>query len=122
MPQGYAAPMMAGGGLPGQQAAMGGGMMGGGAAGVMGGAQMGGGFNAMGQPEPMLQPAAAKGRGRSFDGAAGGQGPRWQHHAGKIFVGNLPSDIKEDVVKEVFGTYGTVVCVHLMQGKCWGVH
>jgi len=35
----------------------------------------------------------------------------------KVFVGNLPNDIQQDAIRMVFGTYGTVVDVHIMAGK-----
>jgi RNA recognition motif-containing protein len=35
----------------------------------------------------------------------------------KLFVGNLPTDIQQDAIKMVFGTYGTVTNVHIMAGK-----
>lgn len=35
----------------------------------------------------------------------------------KLFVGNLPPDITQEVISQVFGTYGTVTNVHIMAGK-----
>lgn len=39
------------------------------------------------------------------------------NHPGKIFVGNLPTDITKDVLRQVFSTYGVVTDVHVMVGK-----
>merc|ERR1712216_1101791 len=35
----------------------------------------------------------------------------------KLFVGNLPTDIQQDAIKMVFGTYGNVTNIHIMAGK-----
>merc|ERR1712083_657945 len=35
----------------------------------------------------------------------------------KIYICNLPADIKNDAIEAVFGTYGTVEDVHIMQGR-----
>jgi len=35
----------------------------------------------------------------------------------KLFVGNLPQDIQQDAVRMVFGHYGTVTHIHIMQGR-----
>lgn len=42
----------------------------------------------------------------------GGSGPK-----SKLFVGNLPPDITQEVLTQVFGTYGTVTNIHIMAGK-----
>mmetsp|Transcript_6446 Transcript_6446/g.14101 ORF Transcript_6446/g.14101 Transcript_6446/m.14101 type:complete len:229 (+) Transcript_6446:91-777(+) len=34
----------------------------------------------------------------------------------KLFIGRLPSDIREDEMQYIFGTYGTVVDVHILPG------
>ncbi|CAD7931072.1 unnamed protein product [Amoebophrya sp. A25] len=39
------------------------------------------------------------------------------NHPGKIFVGNLPTDITKEVLRQVFSTYGVVTDVHVMVGK-----
>lgn len=35
----------------------------------------------------------------------------------KIYISNLPADIKDDAIEAVFGTYGHVEEVHIMQGR-----
>eukprot|EP00403_Amphidinium_massartii_P039932 CAMPEP_0178436426 /NCGR_PEP_ID=MMETSP0689_2-20121128/34433_1 /TAXON_ID=160604 /ORGANISM="Amphidinium massartii, Strain CS-259" /LENGTH=191 /DNA_ID=CAMNT_0020058521 /DNA_START=170 /DNA_END=745 /DNA_ORIENTATION=+ len=44
-------------------------------------------------------------------GLAMGNQPR------KLFVGNLPSDIAQEALMQVFNTYGMVTNVHIMAGK-----
>ncbi|CAJ1327744.1 unnamed protein product [Effrenium voratum] len=51
----------------------------------------------------------------------GGKG-QWDKGSGalqksKLFVGNLPADISQEVITQVFGTYGSVTNVHVMAGK-----
>mmetsp|Transcript_3185 Transcript_3185/g.7487 ORF Transcript_3185/g.7487 Transcript_3185/m.7487 type:complete len:441 (-) Transcript_3185:51-1373(-) len=59
-------------------------------------------------------------KGAPMGGKGAGQRPgRNPHpnHPGKIFVGNLPTDITKDVLRQVFSTYGVVTDVHVMVGK-----
>jgi len=47
----------------------------------------------------------------------GDKGKSAPEPSNRLFVGNLPADIKEESLTYVFGTYGKVATVHVMAGK-----
>jgi len=53
------------------------------------------------------------------DGGKSGGGKGWDHvePSGKLFVGNLPEDIQDSALEYVFGTYGKVQKVHIMNNN-----
>ncbi|CAD7948258.1 unnamed protein product [Amoebophrya sp. A120] len=66
--------------------------------------------------------AGAAGGGSYYGGGKGGgprpgRNPHPNHPGRKIFVGNLPTDITKEVLRQVFSTYGVVTDVHVMVGK-----
>merc|ERR1719356_504183 len=63
---------------------------------------------------PLLTAAAG-----GITGAVGAPPPMMQQpqQRSKLFVGNLPADIQQEALMMVFGHYGSVTNVHIMQGK-----
>lgn len=59
-----------------------------------------------------IQVRWAKDVGGATDGKGKGGAPSDGH---KLFVGCLPADVQEDELRMVFGTYGEVMHVHVMQ-------
>jgi len=97
-----------------------------------GGGDKGGGKGGFGAVAP---PSSLMGGGGGWGGSFGGQ-PQLAHAVGglggynpppppsapvsgtnKLFVGNLPQDIQQEAIRMVFGHYGTVTNVHVMNGK-----
>eukprot|EP00444_Apocalathium_aciculiferum_P063129 CAMPEP_0183608872 /NCGR_PEP_ID=MMETSP0371-20130417/184178_1 /TAXON_ID=268820 /ORGANISM="Peridinium aciculiferum, Strain PAER-2" /LENGTH=389 /DNA_ID=CAMNT_0025820999 /DNA_START=26 /DNA_END=1194 /DNA_ORIENTATION=+ len=50
-------------------------------------------------------------------GSGGGGGGAREGDESKVFVGQLPMDIREDEVRTIFGTYGQVTDVKIIDGK-----
>jgi len=61
----------------------------------------------------------ARGRGGETGGSrvAGAEVPMAHAGKNKLFVGSLPSDLTNEELNLVFGTYGTCTDVHMMGGK-----
>lgn len=82
--------------------------------------------NGAGPPVSPQRPAGGGGGGGGRSGYGGGGGGGWggggdkssrTQRSTKLFVGNLPSDISQDALSMVFGHYGKVTDVHIMNGK-----
>lgn len=65
-----------------------------------------------GQVVPPAPSAPAPG---GWDGGSSWQPPPADQK--KVFAGNLPMDIREDEVRTIFGTYGTITDVTIIDGK-----
>lgn len=90
----------------------------------------GAGLNAVAPPSSLMGQYGARSQTWGDDGGYGGHQagggafnppppPANKHQQGgtKLFIGNLPQDIQQEAIQMVFGHYGTVTNVHIMQGK-----
>lgn len=60
------------------------------------------------------------GKGGGYGGGDKGKGPRPDREnppGPKLFISNLPTDIDQDTMRTVFGTYGSLTDVHVMTGR-----
>ena len=56
-------------------------------------------------------------QGASWDGSYSWEAYNSGADAAKLYVGNLPADITEEALKELFSPYGTLREIHVMQGR-----